>query len=88
MKKLSEAIDNPVFTIKSNTNVKDNRFVIATDLLDKAGNHIIVAIKPNGDGRYFNRKILTNVLLSGYEKSNTINYINTAQKENLIFIYL
>lgn len=84
IKKLPEAIDNPVFIIKSNTNTKDNRFVVITDLFDKSGNRVVVAIKPNGDGRYFNIEIPTNILLSGYGKNNVTNYLNSAQKENRI----
>lgn len=84
MAKLPKAIDKPVFIIKSNTDVNDARFVVATDLFDKQGNRIVVAVEPDGRGFYWNVEIKTNVALSGYGKKNFSNYIKTAKEENRI----
>lgn len=84
IKSLPEELNKPAMIIKSNTNPKDGTFVVVTNLLNKQNRPVIVAIKPNGLGNYYNIEVPSNVFLSGYGKDNFNNFILKAKKENRI----
>ena len=84
LKKLPEYINTPVMVIKSNTDPNDATFVVITSQMDAKGNPLIVAIKPNGRGKYFNLEIPTNITLSGYGKEGIQRYVAKAKTENRI----
>ena len=84
LKKLPEYINDPVMVIKSNTDPNDATFVVVTAQVDSQGNPIIVAIKPNGRGKYFNLEVPTNITLSGYGKNGIQGYVAKAKNENRI----
>ena len=84
LKRLPDAIDKPVFIIKSIANSKSTDIVVVTDLFDKSGNRIIAAIKPDGKGFYMNVELESIVTLSGYGKQNFNNFLQKAYKDNRI----
>ena len=84
VKKLPEYIDKPVLLIKSNTDPNDATFVVITGRVDRTGNPIIAAVKPNGKGKYFDIEFPTNIMLSSYGKDGIQSYVATAKTENRI----
>ena len=84
VKKLPEYINKPVLIIKSTTDPNDATFVVVTAQTDNAGNPIIVAVRPNGRGNYFNIEFPTNFVLSGYGKDGIQGYVARAKTENRI----
>lgn len=84
IKKIPEALSNPVLIVKSNSDSKNSDFVVVTDLFDKNNNRIIIALKPSGKGTYYGAQLESNIILSGYGKDNLRRYLTTAQSENRI----
>lgn len=68
VKKLPEALNNPLDILKSST--KDDSIVLTTDLSDKQDRTIIASIKIDGTGKVNNVDISTNVMTSSYGKDN------------------
>ena len=68
VKKLPEALNNPLDVLKSST--KDDSIVLTTDLSDKQDRTIIASIKIDGKGDINNIRIDTNVMTSAYGRNN------------------
>ncbi len=68
VKKLPEALNNPLDILKSST--KDDSIVLTTDLSDKQDRTIIASIKIDGKGDINNIRIDTNVMTSAYGRNN------------------
>ena len=66
LKKIPDAVKNPVMVIKSNMDDSDARIVIVTELTDKNNLPVIVAMQPFGKGRFENNYIRANVVVSTY----------------------
>ncbi len=88
VKKLPKALNRPVMIIKSNNDNTTADFVVLTDLFDKNGDMVIVAVKPSGQGKYYGVKLESNIAKSGYGKKNILNYVNTAKSESrILYVY-
>lgn len=84
IKKIPEAIANPLNILKSST--QDNSVVIITDLADKNERPIIASIKVDDQGRIGNIDFLTNRLASTYGKDNYDRFMQTEiAKGNLLY---
>lgn len=81
---LPKALEKPLFLIKSSAKQNDLRIIAVTSLTDKNGVNILAAIKPDGRGFYSGVEIDSNFVLSGYGKSNVLNYVLNAKKEGRI----
>lgn len=82
--KLPKALEKPMFLIKSTAKPDDLRVVAVTSLTDKNGVNVLAIIKPDGKGKLYNMTLDSNVVLSGYGKSNVLNYVINAKKEGRI----
>ena len=81
---LPKALEKPLFLIKSSAKQSDLRIIAVTSLTDKNGVNIVAAIEPDGKGKLYNMTLDSNVVLSGYGKSNILNYVLNAKKEGRI----
>lgn len=81
---LPKALEKPLFLIKSTAKPDDLRVVAVTSLTDKNGVNVLAIIKPDGKGKLYNMTLDSNVVLSGYGKSNVLNYVINAKKEGRI----
>ena len=81
---LPKALEKPLFLIKSSAKQNDLRIIAVTSLTDKNGVNILAAIKPDSRGFYSGVEIDSNFVLSGYGKSNVLNYVLNAKKEGRI----
>ncbi len=81
---LPKALEKPLFLIKSSAKQNDLRIIAVTSLTDKNGVNVVAAIKPDGVGPYWDINIDSNIVLSGYGKSNVLNYVLNAKKEGRI----
>ena len=66
VKKLPEAIQNPLDIIKSH----NNSYVLTTDLSDNQDRSVIVSLKIDGKGYINNIEVDTNVMTSAYGRNN------------------
>lgn len=82
--KLPKALEKPMFLIKSTAKPDDLRVVAVTSLTDKNGVNVVAIIKPDGKGFYSDVELDSNFVLSGYGKSNVLNYVLNAKKEGRI----
>lgn len=80
IKKIPEAIADPIMIFKSAT--VDNAFVILTELLDKSGNDVVVALHLN---KKYNR-LSVNRIASAYGKDN-VNSFTEEQFRNKNILY-
>ena len=84
VKKLPDAINNPLDIVKSNT--KDDSIVLTTDLSDNQNRTIIASIKIDGKGTVNDIRIDTNVLTSAYGRNNYDKFMQDNIKEgNLLY---
>lgn len=84
VKKLPEAINNPLDIVKSNT--KDDSIVLTTYLADKNDNTVIASIKIDGTGKINNIEIDSNVLTSAYGRNNYEKFMEENIKNgNLLY---
>lgn len=84
VKKLPEALNNPLDILKSNT--KDDSIVLTTDLSDKQDRTIIASIKIDGKGNVNDIRINTNVMTSAYGKDNYDKFMQDNIKNgNLLY---
>lgn len=81
---LPKALEKPLFLIKSSAKQNDLRIIAVTSLTDKHGVNVVAAIEPDGKGKLYNMTLDSNVVLSGYGKSNVLNYVLNAKKEGRI----
>ena len=81
---LPKALEKPLFLIKSSAKQNDLRIIAVTSLTDKNGVNVVAAIEPDGKGKLYNMTLDSNVVLSGYGKSNILNYVLNAKKEGRI----
>lgn len=81
---LPKALEKPLFLIKSSAKQNDLRIIAVTSLTDKNGVNVVAAIEPDGKGKLYNMTLDSNVMLSGYGKSNVLNYVLNAKKEGRI----
>lgn len=84
VKQLPKLLNKPIMIIKSTTKSDNTNLVVVTSAVDKNGSPVVVALKPNGKGNYYNVELDSNAILSAYGKDNLINYINTARNEGRI----
>lgn len=82
VKKLPEAISNPLDIIKSH----NNSYVLTTDLSDNSDRQVIASIKINGKGYVDNIQIDSNVMTSAYGRNNYDNWMASHQREgNIVY---
>ena len=82
VKKLPEAIQNPLDIVKS----YDNSYVLTTDLSDNQDRSVIVSLKIDGKGYIENIEIDTNVMTSAYGRNNYDNWMKKHQEEgNIVY---
>lgn len=87
IKKLPEAIQNPVMILKSNRDPANTDIVLVTNLKDQQNRPIIAAVKVNGNGNYAGIEIKTNLIASTYSKDNFNNYLQVAVNEKRVLFY-
>lgn len=82
VKKLPEAIQNPLDIIKSH----NNSYVLTTDLSDNQDRSVIVSLKINGKGYINNIEVDTNVMTSAYGRNNYDTWMERQLKEgNIVY---
>ena len=79
-----EDIESPWMIIKSNNKENNADLVMVSSVVDKNGNVVIAAVKPNGVGRKKTATLDANIMLSMYGKEALHNYVEKAGKENRI----
>ena len=79
-----EDIERPWMIIKSNNKENNADLVMISSVVDKNGNVVIAAVKPNGVGRKKTATLDANIMLSMYGKEALHNYVEKAGKENRI----
>ena len=79
-----EDIERPWMIIKSNNKENNADLVMVSSVVDKNGNVVIAAVKPNGVGRKETATLDANIMLSMYGKEALHNYVEKAGKENRI----
>lgn len=79
-----EDIERPWMIIKSNNKENNADLVMVSYVVDKNGNVVIAAVKPNGVGRKKTATLDANIMLSMYGKEALHNYVEKAGKENRI----
>jgi hypothetical protein len=79
-----EDIERPWMIIKSNNKENNADLVMVSSVVDKNGNVVIAAVKPNGVGRKKTATLDANIMLSMYGKEALHNYVEKAGKENRI----
>ena len=79
-----EDIERPWMIIKSNNKENNADLVMVSSVVDKIGNVVIAAVKPNGVGRKKTATLDANIMLSMYGKEALHNYVEKAGKENRI----
>ena len=79
-----EDIERPWMIIKSNNKENNADLVMVSSVVDKNGNVVIAAVKPNGVGRKKTATLDANIMLSMYGKEALHNYVEKAEKENRI----
>lgn len=84
VKQIPEQLAHPVMIIKSNTDPSNIDVLVLTDLIDKQGRPVAVAIHPDGRGKQLGLSLPENAVLSGYGRNNVQNYIARAKTENRI----
>lgn len=77
-------IERPWMIIKSNNKENNADLVMVSSVVDKNGNVVIAAVKPNGVGRKKTATLDANIMLSMYGKEALHNYVEKAGKENRI----
>ncbi len=84
VKRIPEAISNPLNVLKSSTN--ENSIVVITDLADKMERPIIASIEMNYKGQIGNIEFLSNRLTSAYGKNNYDSFMQgEIAKGNLLY---
>lgn len=84
VKRIPEAISNPLNVLKSSTN--ENSIVVITDLADKFERPIIASIEMNYKGQIGNIEFLFNRLTSAYGKNNYDSFMQgEIAKGNLLY---
>ena len=79
-----EDIERLWMIIKSNNKENNADLVMVSSVVDKNGNVVIAAVKPNGVGRKKTATLDANIMLSMYGKEALHNYVEKAGKENCI----
>lgn len=79
-----EDIERPWMIIKSNNKENNADLVMVSSVVDKNGNVVIAAVKPNGVGRKKTATLDANIMLSMYGKESLHNYVEKASRENRI----
>ena len=79
-----EDIESPWMIIKSNNKENNADLVMVSSVVDKNGNVVIAAVKPNGVGRKKTATLDANIMLSMYGKESLHNYVEKAGRENRI----
>jgi hypothetical protein len=79
-----EDIESPWMIIKSNNKENNADLVMVSSVVDKNGNVVIAAVKPNGVGRKKTATLDVNIMLSMYGKESLHNYVEKAGRENRI----
>lgn len=86
IKKIPEAIANPLNVLYSNNSSKGDSIVVVTDLSDNADRQIIASILIDSEGRIGNIDFLSNELTSAYGKNNYDEYMKKEiAKGNLLY---
>ena len=82
VKKIPQALQNPLDVVKSH----NNSYVLTTDLSDSQDRQVIASIKIDGKGYVNDIKIDTNVMTSAYGRNNYDSWMKTHQ-ENGDIVY-
>ena len=82
VKKIPQALQNPLDIVKSH----NNSYVLTTDLSDSQDRQVIASIKIDGKGYVNDIKIDTNVMTSAYGRNNYDSWMKTHQ-ENGDIVY-
>ena len=82
VKKIPQAIQNPLDIVKSH----NNSYVLTTDLSDKKDRQIIVSIKLNGRGYIDGIQVEANALTSAYGRNNYDSWMENHKKQgNIVY---
>ncbi len=82
VKKIPQALQNPLDIIKSH----NNSYVLTTDLSDSQNRQVIASIKIDGKGYIDNIEIDTNVMTSAYGRNNYDSWMQNHQnKGNIVY---
>lgn len=86
IKRLPEAISNPLNVLYSNSSTKGDSVVVITDLADNSERPIIVSILIDDNGRIGNIDFITNSLTSAYGKRDYDDYMKREiEKGNMLY---
>lgn len=82
VKKLPQALQNPLDIVKSH----NNSYVLTTDLSDSQNRQVIASIKIDGKGYIDNIEIDTNVMTSAYGRNNYDSWMQNRQNNgNIVY---
>ena len=85
IKQIPQALNTPVAIYDSLS--RNDSIVVVTDLTDSDNNPIIVAIRPNGEGKYDLHITSSNFITSIHGRDNINNQLNIAiEQDKLLFI--
>lgn len=85
VKRLPELLENPVMMLRSLTD--EDSVVIVTAERDSDNLPVIIAVKPNGVGRYNRVDVVTNFAVSMYGRSNFGSFIDrTIKADGVLYV--
>ena len=85
VKRLPELLENPVMMLRSLTD--EDSVVVVTAERDSDNLPVIIAIKPNGVGRYNRVDVVTNFAVSMYGRSNFGSFIDrTIKADGVLYV--
>lgn len=91
IKGLPKYLENPVMILesisKNNSEKNNNIVIVVTDCIDHKNRPIIVAIQPNGSGKYNSIRIDSNFILSFYGRQNFGKFIENTINQNKILYW-
>ncbi len=91
IKGLPKYLENPVMILesisKNNSEKSNNIVIVVTDCIDHKNRPIIVAIQPNGSGKYNSIRIDSNFILSFYGRQNFGQFIENTINQNKILYW-
>ena len=85
---LPTILEYPAIVFDSISKQNPNAVCILSEKTTKSGLPIIVAINPDGKGRYNDVRIISNFVLSTYGKNNPMGYLNELSKNSGKVLYI
>lgn len=85
IKQLPQLIKEPVLVAESLT--RDDSIVLLTKAVDNQERPIIIAMKPNGNGRIDNVLIEANIMLSTYGRNNFDQFVQRLVEDNKVLYW-